>query len=149
MIFSGVGEDIEHRSGVGILMNKEARRSLIEWSPISESIILGCFKTKIRNLTIIQCYAPTEMKDKNMEKKFYLQLHETIIAIQKKGCNHSDGSFIAIRELYNITRKLSQRKFRMNRPVRTNSGMLLTTQEEQLKRWEEHFSEIFKKMITE
>jgi len=49
-----------------------------------------------------------------------------------------------IRELYNIMRKLSQRKFRMNRPVKTKSGMLLTTQE-QLKRWEEHFSEIFNK----
>ena len=33
----------------------------------------------------------------------------------------------------------------MNRPVKTKSGMLLTTQEEQLKRWEEHFSEIFNK----
>jgi len=33
----------------------------------------------------------------------------------------------------------------MYRPVKTKSGMLLTTQEEQLKRWEEHFSEIFKK----
>jgi len=32
----------------------------------------------------------------------------------------------------------------MNRPVKTKSGMLLT-QEEQLKRWEEHFSEIFNK----
>ena len=50
-----------------------------------------------------------------------------------------------MRELYNITRKLSQRKFRMNRPVKTKSGMLLTTKEEQLKRWEEYFSEIFNK----
>jgi hypothetical protein len=48
-----------------------------------------------------------------------------------------------IKELYNVTRKLSQRKFRMNRLVKTKSGRLLTTQEEQLKRWKEHFSEIF------
>jgi len=48
-----------------------------------------------------------------------------------------------IRELYNIMGKLSQRKFRMNRPVKSKSGMHLTTQE--LKRWEEHFSEIFNK----
>jgi hypothetical protein len=33
----------------------------------------------------------------------------------------------------------------MNRRVKTKSGTLLTTQEEQLKRWEEHFSEIFSK----
>jgi hypothetical protein len=50
-----------------------------------------------------------------------------------------------IKELYNITSKLSQRKFRMNRPVKTKSGTLLTTQEEQLKRWKEHFSEMFNK----
>jgi len=31
----------------------------------------------------------------------------------------------------------------MNRPVKTKSGMLLKTQEEQLMRWEEHFSKIF------
>ena len=42
-------------------------------------------------------------------------------------------------------RKLSKRKFRMNRRVKSKSGSRLTTQEEQLKRWEEHFSEIFKK----
>jgi len=48
-----------------------------------------------------------------------------------------------IKELYNVTRKLSQRKFRMNRPVKTKSGVLLTTKEEQLKRWQKHFSEIF------
>jgi hypothetical protein len=45
-----------------------------------------------------------------------------------------------IKELYNVTRKLSQRKFRMNRPVKTKSGVLLTTKEEQLKRWQKHFS---------
>jgi len=33
----------------------------------------------------------------------------------------------------------------MYRPVKTKSGTLLTTQEEQLKRWEEHFSEILNK----
>jgi hypothetical protein len=48
-----------------------------------------------------------------------------------------------IKELYNITRKLSQRMLRMNRPVKTKSGIILTTQEEQLKRWQEHFSKIF------
>jgi hypothetical protein len=34
LIFSGAGEDKEHRNGVGILMNKYARRSLMKWLPI-------------------------------------------------------------------------------------------------------------------
>jgi hypothetical protein len=42
-------------------------------------------------------------------------------------------------------RKLSERKFTVNRPVKTKSRELLTTNEEQLKRWEEHFSEIINK----
>jgi hypothetical protein len=49
LVFSGVIEDKEHRNRVGILMNKEARRSLMEWSSVSERIILAWFKTKICN----------------------------------------------------------------------------------------------------
>jgi len=56
----------------------------MEWSPVSERIILACFKTKIHNLMIIQYYAPTEMMDKDMKEKFYQQLHETITAVQKR-----------------------------------------------------------------
>jgi hypothetical protein len=41
LIFSGVGEGKEHRNGVAILMNKEARKSLMEWSPFLERIILA------------------------------------------------------------------------------------------------------------
>ena len=40
---------------------------------------------------------------------------------------------------------MPQRKFRMNRLVKTTPGILLTTKERQLKRWEEHFSVIFNK----
>ena len=84
LIFSGFGEDKEHRNGVGILMNKEDRKSLMEWSPISERIILARFKTKIRHLTIIHCYAPTEMTDKDMKEEFYQQLSETIATVRKR-----------------------------------------------------------------
>jgi hypothetical protein len=45
-IFSGVIEHKEHRYGVGFLMNKEARKSLKEWSQILERIILALFKKK-------------------------------------------------------------------------------------------------------
>jgi len=65
-------------------MNKEARRSLMEWSPVSERMIIASFKTKIRNLTITQCYAPAEMTDKDMKENFYQQMHETITAVQKR-----------------------------------------------------------------
>jgi len=56
----------------------------MEWSPILERIILAHFKTKIHNLTIIQCYAPTETTNKDMKEKFYQELHETITTVQKR-----------------------------------------------------------------
>jgi exonuclease III len=59
-IYSGrPQDDTNSREGVGILMDKEAKRSLIEWRPISSRIIVARFKTTIRNITMIQCYAPT------------------------------------------------------------------------------------------
>jgi hypothetical protein len=45
--------------------------------------------------------------------------------------------------LYNITRKLPGKGFsRNNKPVRNKKGEILSTQEQQLQRWREHFSEI-------
>jgi exonuclease III len=65
-------------------MNKETRKSLMEWSPISERIMLAHFKTKIRSLTIIQCYAPTEVTEKDKKEEFYQQLSETITTFKKR-----------------------------------------------------------------
>ena len=77
LIFSGVGEDKEHRNVVGILMKKEAQK-------ISERIMLARFNTKIHNLTIIQCYAPTEITGKDKKEEFYQQLSETITTVKKR-----------------------------------------------------------------
>jgi hypothetical protein len=71
LIFSGIGEDKRHRNGVGILMNKEARKNVMEWSPVSERIILARFKTKIRSLTVVKCYIVTEMTEKDKKEEFY------------------------------------------------------------------------------
>jgi len=40
----------------------------MEWSPISERIILARFKTKILSLTIVLYYAPTEMTEKDKKE---------------------------------------------------------------------------------
>jgi hypothetical protein len=47
-----------------------------------------------------------------------------------------------IKELYNITRKLSGKGFfRNSKPVRNKKGEILSTKEQQLQRWRKHFSE--------
>jgi endonuclease/exonuclease/phosphatase family metal-dependent hydrolase len=44
------------------------------------------FKTKIRNVTIIQCYAPTENAENERKEHFYYILNETVKKIRKKEC---------------------------------------------------------------
>jgi len=56
----------------------------MEWSQISGRIILACFKTEIRSLTIIQCYAATEMTEKDKKEEFYQQLSEAITTVKKR-----------------------------------------------------------------
>jgi len=56
----------------------------MEWSQISDRIILARFKTEIRSLTIIQCYAATEMTEKDKKEEFYQQLSEAITTVKKR-----------------------------------------------------------------
>ena len=42
------------------------------------------FKTRIRNLTIIQCYAPTGITEKDKKEEFYQQLSETINTVKQR-----------------------------------------------------------------
>jgi len=83
-IYSGRPEgDNVSREGVGILMDKAAKRSLIEWHPVSARIIVARFKTTIRNIVMIQCYAPTAAAEDVERQEFYVQLNE-ILKKQKK-----------------------------------------------------------------
>lgn len=78
-LYSGpTGEGAEHRAGVGILINRAARRSLIEWKPISDRLLTARFKSKIRNISIIQCYAPTEPSEEDVKLEYYRTLKEAL-----------------------------------------------------------------------
>ena len=92
-IYSGRPQDDNtSREGVGILMDKEAKRSLIEWHPVSARIIVARFKTNIRNIVLIQCYAPTEAAEEAEKQEFYMQLNE-ILRKQKKGHHYTRRRF--------------------------------------------------------
>ena len=71
------GENVSSE-GVGILMGKEAKRSLIEWHPVSARIIVARFKTTIRNIVMIQCYAPTAVADAAERQEFYVQVNDAL-----------------------------------------------------------------------
>jgi hypothetical protein len=67
------GENVS-REGVGILMDKDAKQSLIEWHPVSARIIVARFKTNIRNIVMIQCYAPTAVTEDAGRRSFTYSL---------------------------------------------------------------------------
>ena len=63
IIYSGEEEGQPHTHGVALLMTPEATQALLSWEPVSPRILTARFNSKGRRVTIIQCYAPTNMAD--------------------------------------------------------------------------------------
>lgn len=82
-------------SGVALMIDNNIKRSLIEWKPISDRIITARFKTKFKNITIIQCYAPTEVKDDDEKDAFYEQLNVVLEEIPRSDIKVMMGDFNA------------------------------------------------------
>lgn len=67
ILYSWRGDDLHHE-GVAIIMKKGMEKCLMEWKPVISRIILARFKGRQTNLSIIQCYAPTnDINDINKE----------------------------------------------------------------------------------
>ncbi|XP_047111838.1 craniofacial development protein 2-like [Schistocerca piceifrons] len=76
LLYAGqTGEDTMHRNGVGFLLSKSSKKSLLEWKPVSERIITARFKTNVRYVTVTQCYAPTEIPKGELKDAFYTELN--------------------------------------------------------------------------
>ena len=73
VLYSG-RDDESHREGVAIILKKGADRSLLEWKPIDSRLIKARLKGKQNNLTLIQCYAPTNDSEDDLKDNFYLRL---------------------------------------------------------------------------
>lgn len=94
LIFSG--SNTGHERGVGILMSPKAKRSLLEYRQISERIILARFRSKLRNIVVIQCYAPTDdMRYAEQKDLFYHQLEDTITTCRRGDIKIVMGDFNA------------------------------------------------------
>jgi len=78
LLYSGKPMKDKHESGVRILMSPKAHKSLTEWKPISDRIIMARFSTKLRKLVLIQCYAPTEQATTDEKDAFHETLENTL-----------------------------------------------------------------------
>ncbi|XP_070210937.1 craniofacial development protein 2-like [Littorina saxatilis] len=62
LLYSGHEEnDAHHTQGVGLMLSKQAQRSLIGWEAHGPRIITASFRTKKKRIKmhVVQCYAPT------------------------------------------------------------------------------------------
>ncbi|XP_070508684.1 uncharacterized protein, partial [Chironomus tepperi] len=77
-LFSGRPLSEKRESGVGLLLSASAGRALIDWSPVSDRILVARFRTRARNVSIIQVYSPTNMADTCSKDNFYELLSATL-----------------------------------------------------------------------
>ena len=80
----GMREEDAHTLVVGLLLSKDAAKSLIEWEPVSERIITARFTSKGRNITIIHCYAPTNSAEFEEKETFYQHLQTVTQKLPKR-----------------------------------------------------------------
>ncbi|KAL9983152.1 hypothetical protein ACROYT_G005285 [Oculina patagonica] len=79
LLYSGHEEDNSpHTEGMGLMLSAEAAGSFIEWTPVSSRIVIARFRSRTRNVQIVQCYAPTNDADGDLKTDFYEQLQATL-----------------------------------------------------------------------
>ncbi|KAL8605837.1 hypothetical protein ACOMHN_051446 [Nucella lapillus] len=107
IIYSGQEEGQPHTYGVALLMTPETTRALLSWEPVSPRLLTARYNSKSRKVTIIQCYAPTNVANADDKEEFYDHLQATIDRAPKRdlkivmgdmnakvGANNSDKELI-------------------------------------------------------
>lgn len=124
LIFSGKHPELPRSSGVGLLMSTNTRKALIEWKPICDRIIMARFRTRVRNLTCVQCYAPTDAATDDDKKASYSNLSTVLDNINIGDIKIVLGDFNAQLGSNNMGREKVMGKHGLGRL--TDNGIMFT-----------------------
>ena len=83
MYFSG-GTDVNHRYGVAVMVSSMVAKSVLDFIPISDRVMILRLQTSHRAMNIIQVHAPTADKDEEEIESFYNTLEE-VMKLTRKG----------------------------------------------------------------
>ena len=88
-------EKKRYSHGVAVILSQETTKSLIGYNPISDRIMKIRIQAKPHNVTVIQCYAPTNLASEEEMESFYNSLQETVDIIPNRDVKFVMGDFNA------------------------------------------------------
>ncbi|GFS27786.1 hypothetical protein ElyMa_005304100 [Elysia marginata] len=80
-------EDANHTEGVGLMLSRQAAKSLLGWQPEGSRIVSAMFKTNKKkiNLRVINCYAPTNEKREDKREEYAVEVSNRFYALETRG----------------------------------------------------------------
>jgi hypothetical protein len=95
LLYSGRSDEEKHEYGVGLILRKAMRKSVIEWSAVSKHYIIAKLHTGLRKRTIVQCYALTNAVTIGEKEAFYGLLEATLHRVKQSDVVILLGDFSA------------------------------------------------------
>jgi len=71
-------DDNDHREEVAIIMSRATKKSMTEWTPISEQLMTARFKSRFTRWSVVQRYTLTNDAEEEARDTFYQQLQKAL-----------------------------------------------------------------------